>query len=169
MSNYQIPFFGTIDIKSPQDYYSTKMKIGVNEVTLDLNFTSKNIDEDTLDVINKFLKNIEHIHKENVTIYHLDLKKGGETSDYINFYLEEFLDDELDRIIDIKQNIESKRIQLLDKLQLTRIGMYPNQESEIGYFGVFDYSIMIDDEYCNQLLVIKTNKIGKLDHITWES
>ncbi|MTI29652.1 DUF2004 domain-containing protein, partial [Xanthovirga aplysinae] len=67
------------------------------------------------------------------------------------------------------QNLENQKLELLNKLELKRVGLYPNEENEIGYFGTFDYSIKIDDEYCDQLLVVNTKNSGKFDHITWES
>lgn len=53
----------------------------------------------------------------------------------------------------------------MEKLNLIRVGIYPRA----SYFGTFDYSIDIDGEPCNQLLVVHINADGTLDYITWES
>jgi hypothetical protein len=77
--------------------------------------------------------------------------------------------DELSKIIDTSQESSSFKTQLLEKLQLIRVGLYPNGKYGATYFAAFDYSIEIDGEPCNQLLVVKTNEKGKLDNIAWES
>ncbi len=56
-------------------------------------------------------------------------------------------------------------ILLLEKLELIRGGIYP----QASYFATFDYSIEIDGEACNQLLVVNVNEDGTLSYITWES
>ena len=69
-------------------------------------------------------------------------------------------------IIDFGNQDEPKEKLLLNKLRLIRVGLYPDYSE---YYGIFDYSIDIDGEPCNQLLVVKTDNNGELDHITWES
>ena len=83
-------------------------------------------------------------------------KKNGESSNYIDFYFEEFDEDELSEIIEFNDTDVAKKKRFLDKLKLIRVGIYPDHNSEC--YGVFDYSIDIDGEPCNELLVVKTNK-----------
>ena len=87
------------------------------------------------------------------------------SSDYLNFYLDELDESELAGIIDIKNRKKSRNSLLMEKLNLIRVGIYP----QASYYGTFDYSIDIDGEPCNQLLVVNINKDGTLDYITWES
>jgi hypothetical protein len=72
----------------------------------------------------------------------------------------------LSGIIDYGNQDEPIEEQLLNKLRLIKVGLYPDYTD---YYGVFDYSIDIEGEPCNQLLVVKTDNQGRLDHITWES
>ena len=84
--------------------------------------------------------------------------------DYLRFYIEE-LEDELNNIIDVSGELQIDIIKLKEKLNLVRVGIYP----EADYYGTFDYSIDLDGEPCNQLLVINLNEDGSLNYITWES
>lgn len=65
--------------------------------------------------------------------------------------------------------------QLLEKLALERVGLYPNVKYETKYFAVFDYTFegnaFIDGRrtMTNQILVVKTDSKGNLDHLAWES
>lgn len=169
MTSYSLPYFGNIENDSVDEYYQVNARIGEREVQLDINFEEKTADETVMKKIEKFLESIEQIDRENQKHYRQDFKRKGETAEYIEFYLEELTEEELAGLVDRKQNLKNQRMQLLNQLELIRVGMYPDEGQEIGYFGVFDYSIKIEGEYCNQLLVVKTKDTGELDHITWES
>lgn len=59
-------------------------------------------------------------------------------------------------------------------MKLERIGLYPNRAYEES-FAVFDYTlegnIYIDGRrtIIDQIIAIKTDENGNLEHITWES
>lgn len=169
MAIYKLPYFGEIEMASLEEYYSVKVEYAKEEITLDLNFEKKFIETPTMDIVKYFIENISQIDKQNKSLYFEDYEKNGETADYIEFYFEEFNKDELTEILNLNEDEPSQKLQLLNKLELKRVGMYPDEKYGASYFGVFDYSIKIDDEYCNQLLVVKTTNKGTLDHITWES
>ena len=169
MKQYPLPYFDQIDITSLDEYYNVEAKLNDNIIRLDINFDKKSIDENTYQNINTFLENINNFDEQNKSLIDKDLKESGQSLDYINFYLDELDQNELATIIDIDDANNPKDKQLINKLKLIRIGLYPDGKYGADYFGVFDYSIDIDGEPCNQLLVVKTNKTGELDHITWES
>ena len=159
-------YFKEIDIKNIVDYYDTLMEIDGRKINIDLNFETKSISQKELDSINSFLDKIKEFNKNNVESIKNDFKLDvSMTSDYLNFYLDELDENELAGIIDIKDTVNKRELLLLEKLRLNRIGVYP----EASYFATFDYSIDIDGEPCNQLLVVNVNKNGSLDGITWES
>jgi hypothetical protein len=169
LTNYNLPYFGEIDLTELKEYYQTANEFDKAEVKLDLNFENKNIDQRKAQLIETFLDSIDRFDKQNKVLINDDYEKEGESFDYINFYLDEFDENEISKIVDNRDENISPAIQLLSKLRLIRVGLYPDGKYGADYFGVFDYSIYIDGEPCNQLLVIKTNKNGNLDHITWES
>ena len=167
MKIYTLPFFGEIKINSLKKYYETEAEIEGYRFQLDLNFEQESIEKNNLNKIENFIKNIILISKENVRHYFEDYEKGGETVDYIEYYFDEF--EELNEIVKVDKFTTSESYQLLQKLELIRVGIYPDAKPEMDYFGVFDYSIKIGEEFSNQLLVVKTDANGNLDHITWES
>lgn len=168
--NYDLPYFGKINIDELTDYYQTTINLEGENLRIDINFKNKTINKNDMDVVKNFLQNIIKFDKQNLIFIEKDFnEKEGETSDYIEFYLNELDDEELSNIIDIENISVTRELQLLSKLKLIRVGIYPDEKYGAGYFGVFDYSIYIDGEPCNQLLVVNANEKGDLDQITWES
>lgn len=170
MTNIELPYFGQIDLTQLEEYYSVETEWNGSILSLDLNFNGKYINEEQTENIKTFLDNISKFELQNKSVIYKNFLEEGEASDYINFYLEEFDEEELSNITESKHEQRSTtKHQLLSKLKLIRVGLYPDGKYGTDYFGVFDYSIEIDGEPCNQLLVVKTNETGDLDHITWES
>lgn len=169
MTNIELPHFGQIDLTQSEGCYSVKTEWKGSILWLDLNFENKQISEEQAKNIKAFLDNIGNFEIQNKSAIDKDFMEEGETADYINFYVAELDEEELSSIIDYNDKQRSPKHQLLDKLKLIRVGLYPDGKFGANYYGVFDYSIEIDGEPCNQLLVVKTNEKGDLDHITWES
>jgi hypothetical protein len=166
MINIGLQQFGEININQLEDYYSTKAEFNGQTISLDLNFENKSINLEQVENIKIFLDSISVFDKQNKTYINKDFKDEGEAFDYINFYFDELDEEEISEIINFENQEMTKEEQLLSKLRLIRVGLYPDYAN---YYGVFDYSIDIDGEPCNQLLVVKTDNKGGLDHITWES
>ncbi len=169
MANFNLPYFGQIDLIKLEEYYNVKVRFFEKEINIDLNFESKTINELNAEKINMFLNNIGNFESVNKNLIEKNFHDEGETANYINFYFDELDEEELSDIINFDDKYNSKEHQLLNKLKLIRVGLYPDGKYGASYYGVFDYSIDIDGEPCNQILVVKTNEIGELDHITWES
>lgn len=163
-----LPYFGEIDIEALLDYYNINTSFNNKQVSLDINFLNTSISEAVYERINAFLDNIREFNNQNKSIIERNFKEGGEVVDYIQFHLEELSEEELASIID-NNNPRTREEQILNKLRLVRIGLYPDGKYETSYFAVFDYSIEIDGDPSNQLVVVKTNERGELDHVTWES
>ncbi len=161
-----LPYFGVIETESLNKSYDIETKIGERNINLDLNFEKNSTDSRTLKIIKVFLENIEKVDVENQQHFINDFYEKGETDDHLEFYLEELFEEELNNIIDVKQSREKQKLELLSKFELIRVGIYPDNSN---YFGTFDYSIRLDGEFSNQLLVLNTKENGILDHITWES
>jgi hypothetical protein len=166
MKQLELQHFGSIDINQLEEYYSAKTEFNGQTIHLDLNFENKSISEEQGDGIKKFLDNILAYDLLNKIVIEKDFKDEGESLEYINFYFDELDEEELSGIIDLGNQDEPKEKLLLNKLRLIRVGLYPDFSE---YYGIFDYSIDINGEPCNQLLVVKTDSNGELDHITWES
>lgn len=165
-----LPHFESINLQELKEYYVVEIDLNGRKTSIDLNFKNNSIDKDAIETIKTFLENINKFDKQNESYISNDFKEGdGETKEYINFYFDELEQDELSNIIDIHDVNTPKETLLLNKLKLNRIGLYPDGKYDSNYYAVFDYSIDINNEPCEQLLVVKTNEKGALDHIAWES
>ncbi len=160
------PDYTKIDIEKLEDYYNWTLNYGERKLNLDLNFETESTNKTELNQIIEFVKKIPELDIQNRNYIKSDFEQDvSMTSDYLNFYIDELDKSELGQIIDLKNRKKSRNNLLIEQLNLIRVGVYP----QASYYATFDYSIYIDGEPCNQLLVVNINQDGTLDHITWES
>ncbi|WP_299443451.1 DUF2004 domain-containing protein [uncultured Aquimarina sp.] len=160
------PDFTKIDFEKLEDYYDWTLKYEEREINLDLNFETESTNQSKLNQILEFVNRIPEFDNQNRNYIKSDFEQDvSMTSDYLNFYLDELDENDLADIIDLKNRKKSRNNLLMEQLNLIRVGIYP----QASYFGTFDYSIDIDGEPCNQLLVLNINQDGTLHNITWES
>ena len=116
--------------------------------------------------VKKIIDNITRLDKQNKV--YIDNDFNDEDGDTVRFYLEHHLEEvdkeELSTLIDFDDKSTEPEKQLLDKLRLVRIGLYPDNDEN---FAVFDYSL--GESFTNYLVVINLNIKGKLDYMTMES
>ena len=169
MTTINLPYFGQIDLIELKEYYKVKIELNKNEFGIKLGFKNNSISAEEAEKIVIFLNNISYFELQNRIYIDKDFEQEGETADYLNFYMQEFDDDELSKIVDFNDKDNLIENQLLHKLKLISVWIYPDGKYSADYYGIFDYTIEIDGEACNQLLVVNTNKSGDLNHISWES
>ena len=160
--------FEKIQIENLEEYYNVDIQFNGKEIQIDLNFENKTIDASTFDKIKNFLENIEKFDKQNEDYIKSDFENenGDTVKEYVTFHIEELGDDFLEQM-DISSDETDKVQILLTKLHLRRIGLYPDGKYDTSYFAVFDYSF--NPEFTDQLIVVKTDENGNLDHLSWES
>lgn len=167
---YSFPYFGNVNLKDLKEDYYTVAETSKNNIPIELSFEHKSIDQEMADGISSFLENIEQQDQHNRTLIAKDFKeKESETSGYINFFLTEFDEAELLSIVGEKTENTDIAEQLLNKLELTRIALYPDGKYGATYYAMFDYTIYLDGLPCDQLLVVFTDQKGNLDSIAWDS
>ena len=166
MAEYTLPHFGKLPTENLEEYYYVDIDFNGNEVQIDLNFEDKTIDTSTMDKVKNFIGNIDKFDKLNKTYILNDY--SDEDRDTIKFYLEhnleELSEDEISTLINFEDISTEPEQQLLTKLKLVRVGLYPHQEDN---FATFDYTI--GRELTDYLVVIKTDENGQLDYMTLES
>jgi len=86
--------------------------------------------------------------------------------EYVTFHVEELGEEFLEEI-GIDSNETEKEQRFLNQLHLTRVGIYPDGKYDTSCFAVFDYSVNRD--LTDQLIVVNTDAMGNLDHLSWES
>lgn len=166
MTEYTLPHFGKLSTGNLEEYYDIDIEFNGDEIQIDLNFEDKTIDTSTMDKVKNFIGNIDKFDKLNKTYILNDY--SDEDRDTIKFYLEHHLEeiskDEISTLINFDNILTEPEQQLLTKLKLVRVGLYPHDEDN---FAIFDYTI--GRELTDYLVVIKTDENGQLDYMTMES
>ncbi|PWS27016.1 hypothetical protein DHW03_13435 [Pedobacter yonginense] len=166
MAAYSLPHFGDLPTENLEEYYNVDIDFNGNEIQMDLNFENKSIDRLTMDKVKHFIENIDRFDKLNKTYILNDY--NDEDADTVKFYLEHHLEeigkDELSKLINFDATTTKPEQQLLTKLILVRVGLYPENADN---FAIFDYSI--GREITDYLVVIITNEKGELVNMTMES
>lgn len=166
MANIKLPYFGNLDNGSLEEYYDAGIDFNGKEIQIDLNFEHHTIDIKRLEIVKHFIENLR-IHDLNNKRY-LQNDFDDKDADNVRFYVEKLLEetgtDELAELIGRgTKTIDQPRL-LLKKLQLVRVGLYPDSETS---FAVFDYTI--GKELTDYLVVINTDENGNLDNISIEN
>lgn len=163
---FELPYFGKLNINSLEDYYESATSINGQEVRIDLNFDNSSSDKLKMANLKNVLENIEKFDKLNKVYIENDYNDfdGDTVKPYLENHLEQFDEEEMSQLIDKSDTINSPEKQLLSKLSLVRLGLYPDNDE---YLTTFDYSIGKD--ITQYLVVITTDKDGKLNYITMES
>lgn len=166
MAEYALPYFGNLPTENLEEYYDVDIELNGNEIQVDLNFENQTADTLILDKVKNFIEKLEKFDKLNKTYILNDY--NDEDGDTVKFYLEHHLEEvdkeELTKLVNFNDTITEPEQQLLSKLKLVRVGLYPDNEDN---FAIFDYSIGKD--ITNYLVVINTDENGQLDYMTMES
>jgi len=166
MKEYTLPYFGKLPTENLEEYYSVSIDFNGHEIQIDLNFENKNTETFQLDKVKSYLENIEKFNGLNKTYISDDYndEEGDTVKFYIEHHLEEVGKDELSALINFDDPTLGPEQQLLKKIELVRVGLYPDSEDN---FAILDYSI--GENLTNYLVVINTDENGQLDYMTMES
>ncbi len=166
MAKYILPHFGQLETTQLDEYYEAEISLKDITVQVDLNFDSTQIEPARLDIAKRFIEQLPDFDFRNKK--YLEQDYADESADTVRTYLEHHLDElgeeELSALIDYSIKKISPEKQLLKKLQLVRMGLYPDSEDQ---FAIFDYSI--GPELTQYLVVIFTDESGNPEYITMES
>jgi hypothetical protein len=164
MSKYTLPHFGELDTESLDEYYDVDIDFEGRTIQLDLNFEEGSIDPKRLDLVKAFISGLSDYNTKNLVAIADDMEDGDTVEEYIDHHLAELAEEDLAQLVDKNNSKTSPQKQLLAKLQLVRVGLYPGSEEQ---FATFDYSI--GQEITNYLVVLFTDENGELDYMTMES
>jgi hypothetical protein len=163
---FDLPYFGQLNINALEDYYECSTSLNGRNIDLDLNFENSSVIKIKMEAVKSVLENLEKFDKQNKVYIENDYinEEGDTVRSYLENHLEQFDEDELNLLIDRTDTLNSPEKQLLQKITLVRLGLYPDNDS---YFTTFDYSIGKD--LTQYLIVITTDEDGKLNYLTTES
>lgn len=166
MTTYTLPYFGEIDL-TEQEEFDVTINLNDYEVTLMMFFQDQFMSEDTFLATKQFLRSIGEVDRLNKEAIENDFNLDGITAEYINTYLDELDEAALSDIIGVEDTDTPKEEQLLNKLRLITVSLYPDRSSDTEY--VFEYAIYVGEKPGEQRLSVKTDAGGNLDHISWDN
>lgn len=144
-----LPFFGRIDKKNLQAYYSSEVMLLNSDIKIDLNFENQLIEEHKFKQLKNFLESIE-IELNATQNYLFENLEEEQIKEFLDFHFE---------------NISHEKLKpLKDNLKVSRIGIYPDDDSA---FVVMDFSFGM--EVSNFVLAIKLNHDLDICDIAMES
>lgn len=166
MAKIKLPHFGQLDSDHLEDYYDVVIDYNNRELQIDLNFESSLIDAAKLEIARKFIEQFADFDFRNKKYIEADFKNpnGEAVETYIIHHLENLDQDDLDELVDFSNKRIPKEEQLMAKLHLVRLGIYPDSNDQ---FAVFDYSI--GAEITQYILALVIDEFGNLNFISMES
>ncbi len=159
-----INYFGDLDSKKLEDFYSTDIEIESHKIEVDLNFDCKSLSNEKAEILNNCLKELPNTIKNSWQWIMNDYKNGEDVSEYISFHLDDFFEDDPEEILKGTDSNLDNKDRFLQTLRVNRIGIYPDSPEN---YLVIDW--MTDPELSNYILVVNCNEKFELEYITVES
>lgn len=165
MSKTTLLYFGEIDRSQIKDEYISALIYEGKKIKVDLNFfDQESASDEVFTKVQKFLESVEE-HIQNAYKYlNDDYEAEGESYGYIEHHMDDLDIEVLKTIIPEYQADLHQDDELFEKLQLQRIGIFPEDDDE---FAVFDFSI--GTKYTDYLIAIFINKDGEVVDLGIES
>lgn len=167
MSEYQILHFGSVNATDVDERYDATIELNGRTVTLDLHFDNPEVAPGLDATINQFLEKAISYDTTNRAAIKEDFDSDGDALEFVRFLLDEIRPRELKQLLGNQEEVKSVPLQLLNQLQLIRIGIYADDEN--GFFAIYDYTVFIHDRPINQVLAISVDEHGSELDISWES
>lgn len=165
MANYTIPHFGEIDLQNLAPYSTANTDLKDRTVILDMNLLEgTSVSEEEMNVVKKFLENLEPFTNQIRTILPTDYSARGATYDYIEEFLRELDDDDLISVLHGTDEELTTEERMFEKLYIKRVSFYPEKEDEL--LAVIDYAI--SGNITEDALVVMLNKQMRLKGIVIE-
>lgn len=160
----EFPIFGEIDINNLEKSYEVNYRNKKLNFNCELHFQHDDITLKEVETIKEFIENCTNYNDQNLLYLKQKLLSKDLTviKDFLDLHIEE-----VGELLSIKTNTQSKELKMLNKLILTRIGIYLNSKSVNAFYAVFDYKIK--DDLTDEILVVYTNHLGEISSVTWES
>ena len=165
MKKYTLPYFGELDFSGGEDFYEVEATVGGLSLSLDIDFEGETPSPEALKHVEQFLLQLPiSLDKAKACINQELGRTPGFVVDYVSFFKDAIEENgDVDDYIDKSNTDESIEQQLLNRLYLLRVGIYPSG----GAFAILDYTI--DEEYTDDLLVVYLSKNGEVEGTTIES
>jgi len=164
MNQYLLTVFGSIPLDAPEEFYDGEAVVNGQNISLDLNLEGPSIAPERLDGVRRMLGSLPEQDACNRQWMEEALADGEE--DTIRMYIDHHLElagaepEDADPLA----APDSRDAHFIRRLQLVRVGFYP--DSDEGY-TLFDYSI--DPALTDYLIVVRVDAYGELEYLALES
>lgn len=181
----ELPHFGKVDLEcfeneylDEKDYvhygydcsigetYGNEFKFQSKPLDLNANFTE--LTNENILLVTNSLNNLEKIIEKGKKELINDFNSNGEVGNYINEWIEYYLKDEPFKGLIKEPFTEDTPNDLLNKLEVVRIGFYALSESYPYIVMDFAFGYKIDSGFRDDVLVLKFNLENELIELTTE-
>lgn len=166
MGEFKLLNVGVIKGSNLEEYYQIMMESDGHSYSLELNFQKQTIEESKRGVLKDFMYSLEKFDTANRAVIQSDFLQGGQVQSYVDFSCDRFGKENLAQQLHLDLNAADFMLQLVSGLQLIRIALYPDGEYNTSYYASFDY--VLNKEFSNQIIAVKTDDQGHFLSISWE-
>lgn len=158
MNQQNLLFFGDIDLEQVKSEYISSLNFDGSKIALNLNiFDDETVTPEIIKKANVFLENIDEIIRRVYKYLLDDYESEGETYGYIQHHIDNLENEDIIQILGKHTPEIAQNDDLVAKLKLNRIAVFPEDDDE---FAVFDFTIGSD--YTDYVMAIYTDKDGNL-------
>lgn len=144
MPSFNLQYFGKLNLHDLEDFYSAVVKLNGKTVTIELEFEDSTIDARRLKKIQKLLLDLEEYDAANRQFFvdHYTEDATDTVGLYLKKYTKSSLKKKLSTLVDTNLDEQQIDLQLLDKIELIDVHLYPEDSDT---YIAFDYVIGAED------------------------
>lgn len=162
MQKYLLPYFGEIDLNNQQnDFYETEIIIDNSNIELSLDFANE-VSLKKVQEAEQILQDIQKTRNKAFKILQENFNQGQDVKDYLEHHLEELDSEDINILLEDKNQQENDLENLFKKLHIISISLF-FEEKQI----LFDFSL--DEDLTNYVISIYSDFEGTLQRLSIES
>lgn len=168
-----LPYLGAIDPANLAERYTASALVEGRTVALDLNLPSRQFGPNAAQAVAQFLADLTG-HAAAATRFieaELANEADGTVRDFLTFHLEELEPETLASLLQSGSEVAPER-QLLAKLVVERIGLYPESEPAFAVLDfTFEGNAMVNGRRAitDQIIAVYLDARGHFSHLSHES
>jgi hypothetical protein len=174
MATFKLTHIGELDLDHLNEHYDGMVKLGGATIALDFNIEGTTLPLASAKAAETFVGSLAKYAAAAKTFIDNELgnKKDTTVKDFLAFHIEELPPKTLAKLLDKKSKLDDEH-QLLGKLVLERVGLYPQTKG--AGFAIFDFTFE-GNHYVkgrrpitDQIIAVYLHAKGKVGHLSHES
>jgi len=171
---FELTYVGSLDLEHMEERYDGELELNGATVKLDLNIEGTTLPLARAQATEAFVSSLAASTSVAKAFIETDLgnKKDTTVKDFLDFHIEELPAKTLAKLLDRKSKLDKHR-QLLAKLVLERVGLYPQTKGD--GFAIFDFTfegnrlVKGRRAITDQIIAVYLDANGKVGHLSHES